>query len=44
MCLVNSTATLRPKETGNKTEIGFLRFFDRCNFPYEEVREKYTVL
>ena len=41
MCLVNSTAEIRPKETGNKTEIGFLRFFDRCEYRYETVREKY---
>jgi len=44
MCVVNSTATLRPKESGNKTEIGFLRFFDRTEFRYESIREEYHII
>ena len=38
LILVNSTAALRPEESGNKTEIGFLKFFERTEYKYEDVR------
>ena len=44
MVLVNSTASLRPEESGNKTEIGFLRFFERTKFKYEDVRAEHIIV
>jgi P-type Ca2+ transporter type 2B len=37
----NSSANLRPKETGSKTEVAILQYIDRCQIRYESVREKY---
>lgn len=40
----NSTAFLRPNETGSKTEVSILQFIERCGYNYEKLREKVQVI
>ena len=40
----NSTALLRPSETGSKTEVSILWFIEKCGYNYENLREKTEIL